>query len=85
MKRLKLAVTSFEIDLTKRGTIQLLPYGRFRATDGRPTDVEAWYVTDSNGADVVALANSQHNKLPIDYEHQIIYSRANGKEAPSAG
>ena len=82
---LKLAVTSFEINVAKHGTIQLLPYGRFRASDGRPTDVEAWYVTDSNGADVVALANSQQNKLPIDYEHQIIHSRANGKEAPSAG
>lgn len=41
----------------------------FRATDGRPFDVEAWYVTDTNGNDVVALANSQRNPLPIDYEH----------------
>ncbi|QEQ60658.1 I protein [Haemophilus influenzae biotype aegyptius] len=67
------------------GRIQLLPYGKFRATDGRPTDVEAWYVTDTNGADVVALANNQRNPLPIDYEHQIIHSLKNGKEAPSAG
>ncbi|QEQ62674.1 I protein [Haemophilus influenzae biotype aegyptius] len=65
--------------------MQLLPYGKFRATDGRPTDVEAWYVTDTNGADVVALANNQRNPLPIDYEHQIIHSLKNGKEAPSAG
>ncbi|HHF4562298.1 TPA: phage protease, partial [Haemophilus influenzae] len=46
---------------------------------------EAWYVTDTNGADVVALANNQRNPLPIDYEHQIIHSLKNGKEAPSAG
>lgn len=57
----------------------------FRATDGHPTDVEAWLVTNSNEADVVALANSQRNPLPIDYEHQIIHSKTNGKEAPSAG
>jgi putative I protein len=85
MGNLKLAFASAEINQAKYGVIQLLPYGKFRATDGRPTDVEAWYVTDDNGADVVALANSQRNKLPIDYEHQILHSRANGKEAPSAG
>ena len=83
--KLTVAACSFEIDKAKYGRIQLLPYGRFRATDGRPTDVEAWYVTDTNGADVVALANNQRNPLPIDYEHQIIHSLKNGKEAPSAG
>lgn len=83
--KLTIAACSFEIDKAKHGRIQLLPYGKFRATDGRPTDVEAWYVTDTNGADVVALANNQRNPLPIDYEHQIIHSLKNGKEAPSAG
>ncbi|HHF5472136.1 phage protease [Haemophilus influenzae] len=83
--KLTLAACSFEIDKAKYGRIQLLPYGKFRATDGRPRDVEAWYVTDTNGADVVALANSQKNPLPIDYEHQILHSQQNGKEAPSAG
>ncbi|CWX10330.1 TPA: phage protease [Haemophilus influenzae] len=83
--KLTLAACSFEIDKAKYGRIHLLPYGKFRATDGRPTDVEAWYVTDTNGADVVALANNQRNPLPIDYEHQIIHSLKNGKEAPSAG
>ncbi|EFA28606.1 bacteriophage Mu I protein GP32 [Haemophilus influenzae HK1212] len=34
---------------------------------------------------MVALANNQRNPLPIDYEHQIIHSLKNGKEAPSAG
>ena len=83
--KLTVAACSLEIDKAKYGRIQLLPYGKFRATDGRPTDVEAWYVTDTNGADVVALANNQRNPLPIDYEHQIIHSLKNGKEAPSAG
>ncbi|MGX3066448.1 phage protease [Ursidibacter arcticus] len=83
--RLTLAAASFELDRAKYGRVQLLPYGAFRATDGRPDDVEAWLVTDSNGADVVALANNQRNPLPIDYEHQIIHSKTNGKEAPSAG
>lgn len=83
--KLTLAACSFELDKAKYGRIQLLPYGEFRATDGRPKDVEAWYVTDTNGADVVALANARRNPLPVDYEHQIIHSKQNGKEAPSAG
>lgn len=83
--KLTVAACSFEINKAKYGRIQLLPYGKFRAADGRPTDVEAWYVTDTNGTDVVALANNQRNPLPIDYEHQIIHSLKNGKEAPSAG
>lgn len=82
---MKLAACSFELVKAKNGRIQLLPYGSFRATDGRPTDVEAWHVTDTNGNDVVALANSQRNPLPIDYEHQTLHSLKNGKEAPSAG
>ncbi|WP_410685690.1 phage protease [Avibacterium paragallinarum] len=82
---MKLAACSFELSQAQNGRIQLLPYGAFRATDGRPFDVEAWYVTDTNGNDVVALANSQRNPLPIDYEHQILHSQQNGKEAPSAG
>jgi len=40
--KLTVAACSFEIDKAKYGRIQLLPYGKFRATDGRPTDVEAW-------------------------------------------
>ncbi|PJG83774.1 phage protease [Caviibacterium pharyngocola] len=82
---LKLAAASFEITQARSGYIQLLPYGEFRATDGRPTDVKAWIIADQNGRDVVALANNQRNPLPIDYEHQIIHSKVNGKEAPSAG
>ena len=78
-------MASFEINQAKSGYIQLLPYGEFRATDGRPTDVKAWIIADQNGRDVVELANNQRNPLPIDYEHQIIHSKVNGKEAPSAG
>lgn len=83
--KLTVAACSFEINKAKYGRIQLLPYGKFRAADGRPTDVEAWYVTDTNGADVVALANNQRNPLPIDYEHQIIHSLKNGKRSTECG
>nr|WP_280639403.1 hypothetical protein [Avibacterium paragallinarum] len=33
---MKLAACSFELSQAQNGRIQLLPYGAFRATDGRP-------------------------------------------------
>ncbi|EJU64520.1 TPA: hypothetical protein WGQ91_000294 [Neisseria meningitidis] len=79
-----LAVCSFEVQ-PKDGRIQLLPYGEFRAVDGRPTDVPAWYLTEENGHDVALLANSSRNQLVVDYEHQTLYKEKNGQPAPAAG
>jgi len=79
-----LAVCSFEVQ-PKDGRIQLLPYGEFRALDGRPTDVPAWYLTEENGHDVALLANSSRNQLVVDYEHQTLYKEKNGQPAPAAG
>ena len=72
MHKTLLAVCSFEVQ-PKDGRIQLLPYGEFRAVDGRPTDVPAWYLTEENGHDVALLANSSRNQLVVDYEHQTLY------------
>ncbi|MFV2030601.1 phage protease [Neisseria sp. S1] len=82
--QLTLAACSFEVS-PKNGRIQLLPYGEFRAVDGRPQDVPAWYLTEENGHDVVALANSSRNQLVVDYEHQTLYKEQNGQPAPAAG
>ena len=41
-QQLSLAACSFEVQ-PKDGRIQLLPYGEFRAVDGRPNDVPAWF------------------------------------------
>lgn len=79
-----LAVCSFEVQ-PKDGRIQLLPYGEFRAVDGRPTDVPAWYLTEENGHDVALLANSSRNQLVVDYEHQTLYKEKNGQPEPAAG
>lgn len=79
-----LAVCSFEVQ-PKDGRIQLLPYGEFRAVDGRPADVPAWYLTEENGHDVALLANSSRNQLVVDYEHQTLYKEKNGQPAPAAG
>lgn len=83
-QQLSLAACSFEVQ-PKDGRIQLLPYGEFRAVDGRPNDVPAWFLTEENGNDVVALANASRNQLVVDYEHQTLYKEKNGQPAPAAG
>lgn len=81
---LTLAACSFEVS-AKDGRIQLLPYGEFRATDGRPFDAPAWYLTEANGRDVADLANQSRTQLVVDYEHQTLYKEQNGQPAPAAG
>lgn len=72
--KLTLAACSFEVQ-PKDGRIQLLPYGEFRAIDGRPHDAPAWYLTEENGRDVVSCANASRNQLVVDYEHQTLHKR----------
>ena len=83
-KKFILAACSFEVT-AKDGRIQLLPYGEFRAVDGRPTDVPAWYLTEDNGHDVANLANQSRTQLVVDYEHQTLHTEQNGQPAPAAG
>lgn len=90
MKRKKqpawaLAACSFEVMEQMGSRIQLLPYGEFRAIDGRPTDAPAWFLTEENGHDVAALANQARTQLVVDYEHQTLHKEANGQPAPAAG
>lgn len=79
-----LAACNFEVS-AKDGRIQLLPYGEFRAVDGRPFDVPAWYLTENNGHDVAQLANQSQTQLVVDYEHQTLHKEKNGQPAPAAG
>ena len=82
--KLVLAAASFAVSATD-GRIQLLPYGEFRAVDGRPYDAPAWYLTEANGRDVADLANQSRTQLVVDYEHQTLYKEQNGQPAPAAG
>ncbi len=66
-------------------TIQLLPEGSFRATDGRPFEVDAW-ILDAQGAQrLIEQAAARANPYLIDYEHQTILSKDNGQPAPASG
>lgn len=65
--------------------IQLLPAGSFRAHDGRPTDAPGWLLTAELAQVLIAAADARANPYVIDYEHQTLLARENGKPAPAAG
>lgn len=75
---------SFEISPIN-GRIQLFPFGRFYPADGRTDGAGGWYVDDSNGYQLAEQINGAKVKLMIDYEHQSLFLRENGKGNPAAG
>ncbi|MBR7793787.1 phage protease [Undibacterium sp. FT147W] len=80
-----IAALSFELSTDSSAGLQLTPSGAFRARDGRPTDVAAWFINADVAARVIQLASSAANSLVIDYEHQTLNAEANGQPAPAAG
>lgn len=61
--------------------IQVFPAGTVRGRDGRGP-----WVLDNPGAVIAATMNwFGSQQMPIDYNHQSIYSEKNGRPAPAAG
>ncbi|MDD2722223.1 MAG: phage protease [Gallionella sp.] len=82
------AALSFELVTGVDGVTteaHLLPVGPFRAVDGRPVECKAWQLDAAIAAKVIALAASRKNDILIDFEHQSLRSRDNGKRADAAG
>lgn len=75
---------SYEISLAN-GRIQLCPFGRFFASDGRAEGESGWYVDDTNGEMLAESINSSKVRLMVDYEHQTLHIAQNGKGNPAAG
>lgn len=69
------------------GQAQLLPFGEFKARDGRPGPDKSYKVTDERGAQIAAALNavSAHTPIVVDYDHQTIHSVSNGAKAPASG
>ena len=83
---LSLAIlTSFGLEIDDQGWTKLLPFGQFRAGDGRPTDAPYWYTDDAIGTALAADLNTQVNDVLVDYEHQTLYTQKNGQPAPASG
>ncbi|MDT8383003.1 MAG: phage protease [Gammaproteobacteria bacterium] len=62
--------------------VQLFPAGRFKARDGRPNEVDSWYIDAGIARRLIADAALRTTPYLIDYEHQTLLSKDNGKPAP---
>lgn len=71
--------------LTTDSEIQLLPAGRFYGRDGRPTDAPGWFLDAALAQVLIAAASVRNTPYVIDYEHQTLLAKENGKPAPAAG
>lgn len=70
--------------------IRLLPDGAFSARDGRPgtltgENLNAWSLTPEAAETLIARWRRRETPLVIDYEHQSLNARHNGRPAPAAG
>lgn len=65
--------------------LQLLPAGTFKARDGRPADAPCWLTNAAVGQALVAAAAARATPYVIDYDHQTLRAKENGKPAPAAG
>ncbi len=61
--------------------VQLLPPGTITSRDGRGP----YRLDDPHGVIESTLAHQKGVPLPIDYDHQLLYSAKNGQPAPAAG
>jgi phage I-like protein len=92
MKRkaaLSLAIAPLALSLTGEcaapNEIQLLPAGEFRSQDGRPKDAPIWRMNAELAAPLIATCAARKTPTVIDYDHQTLLAKENGKPAPAAG
>ncbi|NNN64704.1 phage protease [Vibrio sp. 2-1(7)] len=81
-----LAVLTADLSTHDDGWYQLLPAGKFKAPDGRPSDTADghWHL-DADGAQAfIAATKALRDKVLVDYDHQTLYVEQTGKIAPAA-
>lgn len=61
--------------------VQLLPVGKFSASDGRGP----WFVNNPEQVISNTLKRAGSKKIPVDYDHQIDNATKNGQPAIAAG
>jgi phage I-like protein len=82
---LSLGIAACAIAVSPEGEIQLTPCGEFRSIDGRPVEAPSWIMDAAAAKDVIAFCSARQTPFLIDYEHQSMRAKDNGKEAPAAG
>lgn len=85
--RLLTALLAASLAITADGRAQVLPFGEFKARDGRPGPGKTWKLDDAKGAALAARMNAVAALTPIvvDYDHQTIHAITTGAKAPASG
>jgi phage I-like protein len=66
-------------------SIQLLPEGDFRPSDGRELAPGHWHIDQAVAKQVMRRFGQLANPRVLDYEHQTLHKESNGQPAPAAG
>lgn len=82
---LLIAALSFDLEVNSQGYTKVLPFGQFKAVDGRPTDVPFWFTDNESGKALATALNALQTDIVVDYEHQTINTEKNGQPAPASG
>lgn len=82
-----IAACSFQLPKLDDGSvwIQVTPSGHFKPSDGRPLDVDGWYIDAAVAQRVIDRAHARKTPPVLDYEHQTLKKEDNGQPAPAAG
>jgi phage I-like protein len=67
------------------GAIQIFPAGEFSVPHGAMLGEGPWRLDAASAQRLIARVAARKNPLVIDFEHQTLMSRENGKPAPAAG
>ncbi|GLQ72983.1 phage protease [Vibrio penaeicida] len=70
------AILTADLSLSEDGWCQLLPAGKFKAPDGRPTEPESgyWYLDAESAYAFIAATKAARHKVLVDYDHQSFYT-----------
>ncbi|AKU21880.1 phage protease [Massilia sp. NR 4-1] len=80
-----MAIAACSLSLTGGNELQLTPAGAFKGRDGRPHEVPSWRIDAQLAQRLIAAAAARVTPYVIDYEHQTLLAKKNGKPAPAAG
>lgn len=75
---------ALSLQIASKSSFRILPAGKFKAIDGRPS-AGSWLLTAEAGMQLVQAAESSSIDYCIDYEHQSMRTEKNGLPAPAAG
>ena len=78
-------IAACALTITTGRALQLLPAGEFKARDGRPYDAPSWYLDGALAQGLIEATAARKTPCGIDYEHQTLLAKENGKPAPASG